>query len=84
MLCSESVDLPDDLTVNEFQIDAATLTDDGVGAVIKGSRIGHNAAAWPYHDGGHLIEGTLDVPLVPYHSWANRGPATMRVWLPEA
>ncbi|MEV0173917.1 hypothetical protein AB0I00_22695 [Streptomyces sp. NPDC050803] len=20
--------------------------------------------------------------LVPYHSWANRGPSTMRVWLP--
>ena len=23
------------------------------------------------------------VTLVPYHLWANRGPATMRVWLPE-
>jgi uncharacterized protein len=24
----------------------------------------------------------LDVPLVPYHDWAERGPSTMRVWLP--
>jgi hypothetical protein len=23
-----------------------------------------------------------DVPLIPYHRWANRGPSTMRVWLP--
>ncbi|ETJ45372.1 hypothetical protein Q604_UNBC00628G0002, partial [human gut metagenome] len=24
------------------------------------------------------------LPLIPYYSWANRGPATMRVWLPRA
>ena len=24
----------------------------------------------------------VDVPLVPYNRWANRGPSTMRVWLP--
>jgi uncharacterized protein len=23
------------------------------------------------------------VPLVPYHDWAERGPSTMRVWLPS-
>lgn len=24
----------------------------------------------------------IDVPLVPYREWANRGPSTMRVWIP--
>src|SRR5690625_508426 len=24
------------------------------------------------------------VPLVPYHSWGDRGPSTMRVWIPVA
>jgi len=24
----------------------------------------------------------LAVELVPYHSWANRGPSTMRIWIP--
>lgn len=24
------------------------------------------------------------VTLVPYHSWAERGPSTMRVWLPAS
>jgi DUF1680 family protein len=39
---------------------------------------------WPY---GGVPEPTedgegFDVPLVPYHDWAERGPSTMRVWLP--
>ena len=25
---------------------------------------------------------TIPVPMIPYHQWANRGPSTMRVWLP--
>jgi hypothetical protein len=24
------------------------------------------------------------VALYPYHDWANRGPSTMRVWMPVA
>ncbi|WP_416380804.1 hypothetical protein [Georgenia sp. H159] len=24
------------------------------------------------------------MPLVAYHRWGNRGPSTMRVWMPEA
>jgi len=27
---------------------------------------------------------SADVALVPYHSWAQRGPSTMRVWLPTS
>ncbi len=29
-------------------------------------------------------EETFEVPLLPYHDWANRGPSTMRVWIPTA
>ncbi|MDQ7879031.1 glycoside hydrolase family 127 protein [Microbacterium sp. QXD-8] len=28
--------------------------------------------------------GTAEVPLVAYHEWAERGPSTMRVWIPVA
>jgi DUF1680 family protein len=53
-----------------------------------------HAAAWPYAgsggaaDGGGDADGRsdgtwVDVPLIPYHDWANRGPSTMRVWLPR-
>ncbi|KQM81233.1 hypothetical protein ASE68_15665 [Agromyces sp. Leaf222] len=27
-------------------------------------------------------DAAADVPLVPYHAWAERGPSTMRVWIP--
>ena len=39
--------------------------------------------SWPF--GGAPAPAPDDhrlVPLVPYHAWANRGPSTMRVWLP--
>ena len=42
---------------------------------------------WPYHKGASTPLATSElsrhlVTLVPYHSWANRGISTMRVWLP--
>jgi DUF1680 family protein len=52
------------------------------------------ASVWPYRratadpDSGpsepafDLASDAVDVPLIPYHDWANRGPSTMRVWLP--
>lgn len=42
-------------------------------------------ARWPY--GEPVVDaggGTAEVALVPYHEWAERGPSTMRVWIPEA
>lgn len=46
-------------------------------------------SSWPYRsaadDGAAADAGTVaDVALVPYHAWADRGPSTMRVWIPEA
>ena len=41
--------------------------------------------AWPYYQERHENEGErVRARLIPYHQWANRGPATMRVWLPLA
>ncbi|MEU7746165.1 beta-L-arabinofuranosidase domain-containing protein [Nonomuraea sp. NPDC049158] len=40
---------------------------------------------WPYGPTPDAPEGAETVlRLVPYHRWGNRGPATMRVWLPVA
>ncbi|MFF3937095.1 hypothetical protein [Streptomyces phaeofaciens] len=43
-------------------------------------------APWPYRPldtpAGPPAAERLGIVLVPYHSWANRGPSTMRVWLP--
>ncbi|MEV0154286.1 beta-L-arabinofuranosidase domain-containing protein [Micromonospora sp. NPDC050686] len=42
--------------------------------------------AWPYAERSlePAPSTSFDVPLIPYHDWAERGPSTMRVWLPVA
>jgi uncharacterized protein len=52
------------------------------------------ANGWPYTgqaDGADAVPAGAAPPgapaqltLIPYHLWGNRGPASMRVWLPEA
>lgn len=44
-----------------------------------------DVADWPYRGtpAGLSDVGTRWVRLTPYHAWGNRGPATMRVWLPS-
>ena len=88
VMALESVDVPGMLCVNELRVDAARPP-----RVIEGRVVVHchRAAsrdrAWPYstpedeREPGAPTE-TYDIPLVPYHAWANRGPSTMRVWLP--
>lgn len=42
-------------------------------------------APWPYGEPVPGADATpVEVPLVPYHEWAQRGPSTMRVWIPVA
>jgi len=57
---------------------------------------GDGDASWPYGEPGDerastgsraptgAGAGSVSVPLVPYHEWAERGPSTMRVWIPVA
>lgn len=91
--CLESVDL--DLAsqggvtdVGEIRIDATAPLDDHQGRVLV--RLVTTAAksqpdlGWPYAGQSHESASpeSFDVPLSPYHDWAERGPSTMRVWLP--
>lgn len=38
---------------------------------------------WPYGETGVSEELSTTAVFVPYHSWGNRGPSTMRVFVPE-
>ncbi|MGV8977905.1 MAG: glycoside hydrolase family 127 protein [Cellulomonas sp.] len=44
---------------------------------------------WPYGASGAVPDvdrpttTVVEAPLIAYHDWANRGPSTMRVWLPS-
>lgn len=69
VLCLESVDLPAGTAIDDVRLDlAAGVRDEGDGGLA-------HLVTWAGDDLG-------DVRLVPYHRWAERGPSTMRVFVP--
>ncbi|WP_432562450.1 glycoside hydrolase family 127 protein [Kineococcus sp. SYSU DK003] len=81
LLCVESVDQPDvDLDLVEV------LGEPAVGGSVRmAARVRPEpSASWPTADAcdGQAVPVTLE--FTPYYAWANRGPSTMRVWLPVA
>ncbi|SDK49577.1 glycoside hydrolase family 127 protein [Nonomuraea jiangxiensis] len=61
---------------------------DGVVELEVEATLGAGDGGWPYTSaaggpsGGSAGGGDVRLRLIPYHRWGNRGPATMRVWLP--
>jgi DUF1680 family protein len=90
--CAESVDLPGGHEVDAVQVDASVEPEDGVGdtVVVAGElteHAEHSGRTWPYEPLRRQATRAVEragITLVPYHSWANRGPSTMRIWLPVA
>ncbi|MFF3333853.1 glycoside hydrolase family 127 protein [Streptomyces sp. NPDC002888] len=88
--CAESVDLPDGREVDAVRVDPSAEPQDGPDdtVVVPGELAAPEPApdaAWPYRpldDASAPAAERTGIVLVPYHSWANRGPSTMRVWLP--
>jgi DUF1680 family protein len=86
--CAESVDLPEGQDVDAVRVDPSAPPEgraDG-SVVVAGETTRQRDAPWPYRaDGAPPPAGDpTGIVLVPYHRWANRGPSTMRVWLPTA
>ncbi|NEE01813.1 glycoside hydrolase family 127 protein [Phytoactinopolyspora halotolerans] len=88
VMCAESVDLPDDLDVDSVCVDPTVAPTEHDGQVtVAGSLVDteRDDDAWPYRESGSRppAQGRpAEITLIPYHSWAERGPSTMRVWLP--
>nr|WP_199520842.1 beta-L-arabinofuranosidase domain-containing protein [Jiangella anatolica] len=85
VLCAESADLPAGRDVDAVRVDASVpLSTDESGAVVAtGALVDDDDHDWPYAAGaGDAGSDPASIRLIPYHSWAARGPATMRVWLP--
>jgi DUF1680 family protein len=85
VLCLESVDLPGGANVDTVRVDAGTELVEGDGAVTATGRlVGFEEDDWPYDDSAEAAssEEEIAIALTPYHDWANRGPSTMRVWIP--
>ena len=87
VLACESVDVPGGGAVDELRVDTGRppgLT--GGQVTVRCRRARPHDNDWPYRadpaESAAVLDGELEVPLVAYHGWANRGPSTMRVWLP--
>ena len=93
VLCLESVDLAAaagvvrDADVGHVRLASRDAVREVDGHVVARFEVDTPAAAdWPYEDAatdsGRPTTAVVEVPLIAYHDWANRGPSTMRVWLP--
>jgi uncharacterized protein len=93
VMCAESVDLPAGRHVDVLRVDTSVPPRDVDDSVVVAARlVDPPDQPWPYVEGSGLQSAGIDaesgdepveVALTPYHSWANRGPSTMRVWLPS-
>jgi DUF1680 family protein len=87
VLCLESTDLPAGTSLDAVTIDASVAPrSDGEGAVVRLSRLEVPAEPFPYvgEPLGEASSATQDVWMGPYHRWAERGAAKMRVFVPVA
>ena len=85
VLVLESPDLPAGWGVNDVTAHPGSVADDAKGTAIDVYRRSRDTGEWPYFPGLSGREGErARARLIPYHQWANRGPGTMRAWLPLA
>ncbi|MDQ1584370.1 MAG: uncharacterized protein QOF36_2424, partial [Microbacteriaceae bacterium] len=87
VMCIESVDLPEGADVNGIRVLTQGQPHDvDGGTAVDVVTADLSDAAWPYRAGdpAGTVGRPQSVELIPYHQWANRGPSTMRVWLPIA
>jgi DUF1680 family protein len=82
VLCVESVDLGADVSAVAIDLAAGVRESDGrVLATLATTQTADSP--WPYGPTTPPATATTtEVPLIAYHDWANRGPSTMRVWIP--
>jgi len=86
VMALESVDLGASVNTARVLVDEAPVDRDGQ-VLVPVAQVPVEDSPWPYATGSATVpalEPARLTPLVPYHAWANRGPSTMRVWMPVA
>ena len=91
--CLESVDLPDGVSVDEIYIPGnIQLTPrydkDLLGGVtvLEGKARRIPEGDWSdklYRNSNDDVKEPIEITLIPYYAWGNRGPCEMTVWLPN-
>jgi DUF1680 family protein len=89
--CLESIDLPgggNQTEVSRLRLQTGVAPRYEDGRLVVSARVlpAGRDADWPYTDdmlaGSDHLGEIVEIPLIPYHDWARRGPSTMRVWIP--
>jgi hypothetical protein len=92
LYCLESPDLPDEVELSTVHLPSDVSLEPEPAAdlpfgilALKGRALVRPEPSWEgalYRKlGDHPLE-PLDVRLIPYFAWSNRGPSAMSVWLP--
>jgi len=89
VMCLESTDLPDDVDIADVRVDPTAPLRPGPADTVRATGrvvpVADSPGALPYRPGRPAPTGDTrpaDLTLTPYHRWAERGPARMRVFLP--
>ncbi|HLR93140.1 MAG TPA: beta-L-arabinofuranosidase domain-containing protein [Jiangellaceae bacterium] len=85
VLALESIDLPASWNIDDVRLDLGREPiPDESGAVIHAALVDVGAGDEPYTWNPHRNQAVdrMQLRLIPYHRWAERGPSTMRVFLP--
>ncbi|HEU0256358.1 MAG TPA: beta-L-arabinofuranosidase domain-containing protein [Microbacteriaceae bacterium] len=83
VMALESADLPAGWSVNDIEADPLSLAGSPDGPTLDVTRC-DTGDGWPYRsEAQHDTGEKRTARLIPYSTWANRGPSTMRVWIPE-
>ncbi|MFF4625227.1 glycoside hydrolase family 127 protein [Nonomuraea jabiensis] len=90
VLCAESHDLPhpgglDALAIDPRSVPRPVTRAEPGEVLVRGRLAAPPDRPWAYSGAAAASAADVewfDVPLRPYHSWARRGPSSMRVWLP--
>ncbi|WP_448003449.1 glycoside hydrolase family 127 protein [Agromyces bauzanensis] len=83
VLALEDVDLPEGIDVEHVELDPTfSPVDDLDGAIVGLRRRTAPEDEWPYAAAPAELGEFFTAKVRPYKDWANRGPSTMRVWMP--
>jgi len=85
VLCAESIDLPGGADVADLTVDVSVPPFERDGRIHVSAQVHTRDDDRPYGTAAPEEAGkSAEVALIPFHRRANRGPASMRVWLPAA
>ena len=83
VLALEDIDLPAGVDVSQIAVDTRKTPVATVGGATVSVRLHEPARAeWPFGESQDIAGESIEASLIPYFRWANRGPSTMRIWLP--